>query len=74
MLSGRQENSKQKTLLFITHQILNFGIYQNFAGSQYQKLRPGNVSYAHFDTYFFKYSHHGIVETGKFAAALAPAL
>lgn len=50
------------------------GIYQNFAGSQYQKLRPGNVPYAHFDTYFFKYSHHGIVETGKFAAALAPAL
>lgn len=42
-LSGRQENSKRKALLFITHQILNSGIYQNFAGSQHQKLRPRNT-------------------------------
>ncbi|MDL1873604.1 hypothetical protein FBQ85_00305 [Cytophagia bacterium CHB2] len=71
MLSGRQENSKQKALLFITHQIFNFEIYQNFAGSQHQKLRSRNAPDTHFDTCFCKYSHQSVVEAGKFTAALA---
>lgn len=72
MLLGRQENSKQNALLNSSNlecqesiKILQEVNIKNFA--------PGMSRMLIFDTYFFKYSHHGIVETGKFAAALAAA-